>query len=82
MSNTINIWDVIWALPKGQSVQVKIEHIAAQIRRDLFTGLDLMGILRQTDVDKWIRKVQRNHNIRIIHNTGDGALIFYRLDDA
>lgn len=65
-------------LPKGKAVEVPIESIAHQIKKDLFTGLDMMGPLRREDIEKWQNMVSENWSVRITVNEMQGTMTFYK----
>lgn len=73
----VDVYKILFNLPEGKAISVRVEEIAHQIKRDLFTGLDLMGLLRKEDVDFWVENAANNHGMKISHYEHEGIITFY-----
>ena len=78
MIDKIDVYNILFNLPEGKRIDVKLEQICLQLKRDMFTGLDMIGTLRREDILAWIKNAEEHHDMKIRYDVFDDVISFYR----
>lgn len=77
MSN-FDLYRMLFTLAEGYTIQVKLEQIYDQLKRDLFTGIDMLSGLRDEDIKGWMENTMKNHDMDITYDGFSEVMTFHR----